>query len=115
MGKGLRHDELGFSVLEVLVALTLLTGAATACIVGVLQASVRMDDVLAEQVALRHFRSAVALRLNLTSGVCGASLQSALRISEAVPPLTCVDVACGPISCSGHVRWGSDPDQAASL
>ena len=93
-----RGDEAGFGLIEVLVAMTLLSLAASVWLGALLSSSatVRSETLRAEAVSVAEGLS--SLRVSLPSRVCGATLSGALGGVDVSASL-CAVSACTPISC----------------
>lgn len=106
-------SEAGFSLIEVLVAMTLLSLAASVWLGALMSssASLRVESLRAEAVSVAEGLS--ALRVSLPSRACGASLSSALGVPVSVE--LCASSVClsGPCEVAvsradGSVLVGDD-------
>ena len=104
-------NEVGFTLIETLVAMVLLSVSAVALIGAQLQANATVREVERADTAIRHLRSGLAIGNDIVGMTCGTALQSALMLTEPIDAQICVSVACERGVCTGAARWGAEPDQ----
>ena len=90
--------EAGFSLIEVLVAMTLLSVAASVWLGALMSSSyvLRVETLRAEAVSVAEGLS--ALRVSLPSRACGSALSSALG-GVSVPDDLCAVSSCSVSTC----------------
>lgn len=103
--------ESGFTLIETLVAMVLLSLGAVALIGSQLQANASIQETQRAGTAIRHLRSGLAIGDDIAGMTCGSALQTALNLTEPVDTQVCVTVHCERRICTGSARWGTEPDQ----